>query len=176
MRSEVKLIKIAGVDIPKFDEPKGDLFEKAMKEITNKVEAKRLLIMGNTEERRKLKAELMRVNNLIIMEDSEETISSLQTEKKAIQDKLENLIDYSNLNINVYAKKLINDPTIQKLKQEADTEVLEIITKTREYEKVLTDLYNAILKETRTFTVDMGSASGSSTRRTNVKYNNYENA
>lgn len=178
MKTNVKLIKIDGVEIPKFDEPKGEAYEKAMNEITKKVNAK-IKIKGESElARTTLKGEINKINNSLIMldDEDEEEKATLIASRKEIQDKLLELVDYSGLDIKAYTKKLIDASDIKKLKEEATAELIAILEKTRAYDKAVSELYRSITEITRTFLNDTGRASGSATRRTNSEFERYTNS
>jgi len=176
MKSNVKLIKIDGVEIPKFDEPKGEAYEKAMKEVVQKVDAKRKLKGESEQARATLKGEINITNNALMMADDDKEYAELFERRKQLQDKMSELVDYSGFNVNAYAKKLINDPQIQKLKAEADEEVTIILAKTRAYDKAVSELYQSIIEATRGILNNQGSSSSSSTRRTNAKFNEYNDS
>jgi len=176
MRSEIKLIPIAGVEIPVFDEPKGEAYEQAMKEITQKVEAKRSIKNNSEGIRTNLKTKLNIVANKMMMEDDEFILSELRNERKEIQNQLEDVVDYSGFDVSAYARKLTSDPAIQKMKTEAEEEMLEILEKVNVYNKALREAYETTVKFFEPYLSVNGKGSAFSTRRANANFNNYNNA
>lgn len=173
MKTDVKLLEIKGIKVPNFEEPAGEKFKKAMNEIYSKVEQKRIIRNNSITTIEKLKRELAILKNKQLMAEDEFEEQEMKKRRKDVQEQLENTEDYSGLDVDAYAKKLIGNPEIQKLKEEARLEYLKISKITAEYEKTLRQRYAISIKEVNRFMADMGSES--EYRQAAVRFNSYKN-
>ena len=83
----------------------------------------------------------------------------LKTKRKALQEELESLGDYSGLDVEAFAQKLIDNPEVQKLQEEATAERIankEVLTA---YEKAIQENYDRLVKESNRFTASYRSDS-----------------
>jgi hypothetical protein len=159
MKSEITLLPIKGIKTPDFKEPKGDEFQKVMVEIQRKVEEKRQIRSTMVEKVIKTTAELNTVKNAIIMAEDKFEEIELKTKRKALQEELESLGDYSGLDVEAFARKLIDNPEVQKLQEEATAERIankEVLTA---YEKAIQENYDRLVKESNRFTASYRSDS-----------------
>lgn len=159
MKSEITLLPIKGIKTPDFKEPKGDEFQKVMVEIQRKVEEKRQIRSTMVEKVIKTTAELNKVKNAIIMAEDKIEEIELKTKRKALQEELESLGDYSGLDVEAFAQKLIDNPEVQKLQEEATAERIankEVLTA---YEKAIQENYDRLVKESNRFTASYRSDS-----------------
>ena len=159
MKSEITLLPIKGIKTPDFKEPKGDEFQKVMVEIQRKVEEKRQIRSTMVEKVIKTTAELNTVKNAIIMAEDKIEEIELKTKRKALQEELESLGDYSGLDVEAFAQKLIDNPEVQKLQEEATAERIankEVLTA---YEKAIQENYDRLVKESNRFTASYRSDS-----------------
>ena len=159
MKSEITLLPIKGIKTPDFKEPKGDEFQKVMVEIQRKVEVKRQIRSTMVEKVIKTTAELNKVKNAIIMAEDKIEEIELKTKRKALQEELESLGDYSGLDVEAFAQKLIDNPEVQKLQEEATAERIankEVLTA---YEKAIQENYDRLVKESNRFTASHRSDS-----------------
>lgn len=159
MKSEITLLPIKGIKTPDFKEPKGDEFQKVMVEIQRKVEEKRQIRSTMVEKVIKTTAELNKVKNAIIMAEDKFEEIELKTKRKALQEELESLGDYSGLDVEAFAQKLIDNPEVQKLQEEATAERIanrEVLTA---YEKAIQENYDRLVKESNRFTASYRSDS-----------------
>lgn len=159
MKTEITLLPIKGIKTPDFKEPKGDEFQKVMVEIQRKVEEKRQIRSTMVEKVIKTTAELNKVKNAIIMAEDKFEEIELKTKRKALQEELESLGDYSGLDVEAFAQKLIDNPEVQKLQEEATAERIankEVLTA---YEKAIQENYDRLVKESNRFTASYRSDS-----------------
>ena len=159
MKTEITLLPIKGIKTPDFKEPKGDEFQKVMAEIKNKVEEKRLIKSNFLVKINQATAELNKVKNAIIMAEDKIEEIELKTKRKALQEELESLGDYSGLDVEAFAQKLIDNPEVQKLQEEATAERIankEVLTA---YEKAIQENYDRLVKESNRFTASHRSDS-----------------
>ena len=159
MKTEITLLPIKGIKTPDFKEPKGDEFQKVMVEIQRKVEEKRQIRSTMVEKVIKTTAELNKVKNAIIMAEDKIEEIELKTKRKALQEELESLGDYSGLDVEAFAQKLIDNPEVQKLQEEATAERIankEVLTA---YEKAIQENYDRLVKESNRFTASYRSDS-----------------
>jgi hypothetical protein len=159
MKSSIELLKVNGVKTPKFNEPKGMEFERVMQEINLKVHKQTVRRNASVEQITKIKEELSRVKAGILMAEDDFEELELKRRKKELQEQLENVDDYSDLNIGEYAKKLINNPIVQKLEAEAREEFINIRNAAIQYEQELDKQYREAKKELHRFLADGGSDS-----------------
>lgn len=159
MKSEITLLPIKGIKTPEFKEPKGDEFQAVMKEIQSKIEEKRTIRNTIVEKVIQTSAELNKVKNAIIMAEDKFEEMDLKKQRKALQEELESIEDYSGLDVEAFAQKLIDNPEVQKLLEEATAERIanrEVLTA---YEKAVKDNYDKLVKERNRFTADYRSES-----------------
>lgn len=159
MKSEITLLPIKGIKTPDFKEPKGDEFQAVMQEIQRKVEEKRQIRSTMVEKVIQTTAELNKVKNAIIMAEDKFEEIELKTKRKALQEELESLGDYSGLDVEAFAQKLIDNPEVQKLQEEATAERIankEVLTA---YEKAIQENYDRLVKESNRFTASYRSDS-----------------
>ena len=159
MKSEITLLPIKGIKTPDFKEPKGDEFQTVMAEIQRKVEEKRQIRSTMVEKVIKTTAELNTVKNAIIMAEDKFEEIELKTKRKALQEELESIGDYSGLDVEAFAQKLIDNPEVQKLQEEATAERIankEVLTA---YEKAIQENYDRLVKESNRFTASYRSDS-----------------
>jgi len=159
MKSSTELMQVKGIKSPKFNEPKGMEFEKVMKEINVKVNKQAVRKNESVAQINRIKTELNKVKAEILMAEDEFEEMELKKRKKDLQEELESIDDYSSLNVTEYAKKLINNPTVQNLEAEARAEYLKIHNAASEYEKELDKQYSQAKKELQRFMADTGSDS-----------------
>lgn len=174
MESTIKLLEIKGVKVPNFNEPKGMAFEKAMKELDVKVHKQTVKRNDSVNQINRIQTELNKVKAGILMAEDEFEEMELKKRKKDLQEELGNVDDYSSLNVGDYAKKLINNPAIQKLEAEAREEYLKIKQVASEYVKELDKQYAQTKKEIERFVA--GGASESNYRTGAVSFNRHNNA
>ena len=159
MKTEITLLPIKGIKTPDFKEPKGDEFQTVMAEIQRKVEEKRQIRSTMVEKVIKTTAELNTVKNAIIMAEDKFEEIELKTKRKALQEELESLGDYSGLDVEAFAQKLIDNPEVQKLQEEATAERIankEVLTA---YEKAIQENYDRLVKESNRYTASYRSDS-----------------
>lgn len=159
MKTELTLLPIKGIKTPDFKEPKGDEFQKVMAEIQRKVEEKRQIRSTMVEKVIKTTAELNTVKNAIIMAEDKFEEIELKTKRKALQEELESLGDYSGLDVEAFAQKLIDNPEVKKLQEEATAERItnkEVLTA---YEKAIQENYDRLVKESNRYTASYRSDS-----------------
>jgi len=174
MKSTIELMQVKGVKVPNFNEPKGMEFEKAMNEIDAKVHKQTARKNGSINQINKVKEQLNKVQAGILMAEDDFEEMELKKRKKYLQEELDSIDDYSSLNVQEYAKKLINNSAIQTLQAEAKSEYLNIRTAAKDYEKELEKQYTQAKKELQRFNADMGSESN---YRTGARsFNSYETA
>jgi hypothetical protein len=171
MKSDVKLLEIKGIKTPNFAEPKGELFRQAMNEINAKVEAKRSIKNNSISTITQLKSELAVLKSKQVMAEDEFEEMAIKKRRKEVQEQLDNTDDYSALDVEAFAKKLVSNPVIQKLHDEAIEECRLISGITEEYAKALKMEYERSIKETNRFNAGMGS--DSDYRIAAIKYNEY---
>ena len=173
MKTDVKLIKLKEVKTPDFREPKGEKYFWAMNEIRTKVEEKRATLGDIKNEVSEKSAKINRLKNNLVMADDEFEKLTIRKEISEQEEKLNGLLDYKGLDIQIYAEKLINAPEILELKKQADQEYLEIAKLAKEYQEELNKQYNSATKELNRFLA--GGGSHSTTRRANTTYYTYKN-
>ena len=159
MKTEITLLPIKGIKTPDFKEPKGDEFQTVMAEIQRKVEEKRQIRSTMVEKVIKTTAELNTVKNAIIMAEDKFEEIELKTKRKDLQEELESLGDYSGLDVESFAQKLIDNPEVQKLQEEATAERIankEVLTA---YEKAIQENYDRLVKESNRYTASYRSDS-----------------
>lgn len=174
MKSDFELLEIDGIKTPNLSEPAGDLFRSKMLEIKNKVEAKRAIEREERGKRTELEEALRRANNKYLMAADEHEEQEATWQIKEAQKELDKLPDFSKFDINEFAKKLINNPEIAKLKSEALEEHRTKRTDIEAYNKELTKRYNQATKELNRFMA--GYQSDSSYGEGAVIFNRYRNA
>jgi len=173
MRTDAILLDIKGVKTPSFDEPQGELFKQAMNEINSKVEAKRLIRSNSLETIVQLKKELAVSKNKQIMAEDEFEEIETRIKRKAVQEQLDNTEDYSGLDIGAYAKKLISNPIIQTLYNDATEEYRENRIRINDYAETLKNEYEKFINEAQRYIADYRP--DSDYRIGVVKYNEYVN-
>lgn len=173
MKTEITLLPIKGIKTPDFKEPKGDEFQAVMREIQSKVEEKRLIKSNFLVEINQATAELNKVKNAIVMAEDKFEEIELKKKRKALQQELESIEDYSGLDVEAFAKKLINNPDVLALEAEAKAERIanrEVLTT---YEQALRKHLDQSRKEFNRFTASHGS--DSSYAAASYIFNNYNN-
>ncbi len=173
MKTDIKLLDIKKVKTPNFNEPKGDLYIKAMQEIYLKVEEKRSIKNNSINNITSLKTKLNKLKNQLLMAEDKFEEVEYRKQIKQLKDDLENISDYSGLNIEEFAKKLISNDKIEQLQEEAKEEFLEILGVATIYKEELDKEYTRATREVNRFIA--GYNSDSSFRKANVKYNDYKN-
>lgn len=159
MKTEITLLPIKGITTPDFKEPKGDEFQTVMAEIQRKVEEKRQIRNTFVEKVIQATANLNKVKHAIIMAEDKFEEIELKKKRKELQKELEAIEDYSDLDVEAFAQKLIDNPEVQKLLEEATAERIanrEVLTA---YEKAVKDNYDKLVKERNRFTADYRSES-----------------
>lgn len=173
MKTDIKLLDIKGFKTPNYSERKGDLFKKAMDDITFKIAEKRRIKNNSVAIIQKHKTELEEIKHKIVMADDEIEIAQYKNRRKQIEEEMQNTDDYSSLDIDAYARKLINDPAIQKLKKDAEKEYTQTLEIASSYTKELEKHYNNATKLLNEFST--GYRSESSYRQANARFNEYIN-
>lgn len=159
MKPTTELMEVKGVKVPKFNEPKGMEFEKAMSEINAKVRKQTDRRNNSVSQINRIKAELNKVKADYLMAEDEFEEMELKKRKKALQEELESIDDYSGINVEEYAKKLVSNPVIQKLEEEARAEYIKIRDAVSKYENELDNQYKEAKLELLRFSADSGSDS-----------------
>lgn len=159
MKSEITLLPIKGIKTPDFKEPKGDEFQAVMQEIQRKVEEKRTIRNTLVEKVIQTSAELNRVKNAIIMSEDKFEEMELKKKRKALQEELESIEDYSGLDVEAFARKLINNPDVLTLEAEAKAERIANRGVLATYEQALRKHFDHLGKESNRFTASHGSDS-----------------
>lgn len=159
MKTEITLLPIKGITTPDFKEPKGEEFQTVMAEIQRKVEEKRSIKQNHLAKTQNLKAELNKVKHAIIMaEDAFEEIE-LKKQRKTLQKELEAIEDYPNLDVEAFAQRLINNPEVQKLLEEATAERIANKEVLAAYEQAVKDNYDKLVIESNRYTASYRSES-----------------
>lgn len=159
MKSEITLLPIKGIKTPDFKEPKGDEFQTVMAEIQSKVEEKRTIRNTIVEKVIQTSAELNKVKNAIIMAEDKFEEMELKKKRKALQEELESIEDYSGLDVEEFSRKLINNPDVLTLEAEARAERIANKEMLTAYEKAVKDNYDALVKEKNRYTAALRSDS-----------------
>ncbi|MGB7474090.1 hypothetical protein [Trichococcus sp.] len=152
MRTNISLLPIKGIKTPDFKEPKGDEFQKVMDEIKCKVEEKRIIKNTSVEKINQVTAELNKVKNAIIMAEDKFEEIDLKKKRKALQDKLEGIEDYSGLDVEAFARKLIENPEVQQLQEEATAERITNREVLSIYEQAFKENYERLTRESNRYT------------------------
>jgi hypothetical protein len=173
MKTDVKLLEIKGIKTPDFAEPKGEKFRQAMKEIHVKVEEKRVIRNESVSTIERLKSDLAILKGKQIMAEDKHEEMEFKKKRKEVQEQLDNTEDYSGLDVDAYAKKLINNPEIKKLEEDARLECIAISQIANAYEKELRNNYETSRKEVARYTA--GERSDSEYRQAAINYNRYKN-
>lgn len=173
MKTNIKLMDIKGFKTPNYAEPKGDLYRKAMLEIQNKVAEKTRIRNNSTAILKKYNDELDSIKYKIVMAEDEFEETELMKRRKQIREEMEGIEDYSDFDVNAYAKKLIDNPRIKKMKEDAQKEYTAIVQEASLYVKKLEQEYERSQKLWNHFTAGYGSES--SFRQAEVQYNRYQN-
>lgn len=173
MKTDIKLIKLKEVKTPDFREPKGEKYFWAMNEIRSKVEEKRATLGNIKNEVSERTKKINRLKNNLVMADDEFEKLTIRKEISEQEEKLNGMLDFKGLDIQVYAEKLINAPEILELKKQAEQEYLEIEKMAKEYQEELDKQYKLASKDLNRFLAGIGS--DSTTKRANVNYYTYKN-
>lgn len=173
MKTNTNLLEIKDVQTPKFKEVKGEDFYQAIIEIYKKVEEKRVIRNQSVSTISKLKNELEALKQQQIMAEDEFEEIEIKKKRKQVQEQLESVDDYSNLDVDAFAKKLISKPEIQKLYEEAKTEYEENIEVAQAYKEKLDRYYKEAISEINRFSAAMGS--DSIYRQAAVTFHQYSN-
>ena len=173
MKTDIKLLEIKGVKTPDFAEPKGEKFRQAMNEVYTKVEEKRIIRSNSVTTIERLKSDLAILKGKQIMAEDKFEEIEIKKKRKVLQEQLENTEDYSGLDVDAYAKKLISNPEIQKLEEDARLECIAISQTANAYEKELRNGYEVSRKEVARYTA--GERSDSEYRQAAINYNRYKN-
>lgn len=173
MKSEITLLPIKGIKTPDFKEPKGDEFQKVMDEIKNKMEEKRLIKSNFLVKINQATAELNKVKNAIIMAEDKFEEIELKKKRKALQQELESIEDYSGLDVEAFAQKLIDNPEVQKLQEEATAERISNRNVLATYEQAVKENYENLTREINRYTASYRSDSSYSAA--NSLFNLYKN-
>ena len=167
-----KLMEIKGIRIPDLSEPIGDQFKHEMNEIHSKIEKKRVEMSNLQGEIKRLKNELIKEKNNLLMCDDEFEEFTLRNKCKDLEQELSTTKDYSHFSIKEYSSKLINTEYIQDLKEKAAEEHIEIAKDIEAYRKVLEDQYSKSIKKMDGFMTSYRS--DSSYREGSSRYNSYK--
>ena len=123
-----------------------------MAEIKNKVEEKRLIKSNFLVKINQATAELDKVKNAIVMAEDKFEEIELKKKRYALEQELESIEDYFGLDVEAFAKKLINNPDVLALEAEAKAERIanrEVLTT---YEQALRKHLDQSRKEFNRFT------------------------
>lgn len=173
MKSDITLLPIKGIITPDFKEPKGDEFQKVVDEIKRKVEEKRVIKNTSVEKINQVTAELNKVKNAIIMAEDKFEEIDLKKKRKALQDKLEATEDYSGLDVEAFARKLIENPEVQQLQEEATAERITNREALSIYEQAFKENYERLTRESNRYTAAVRNDSSYSAA--NHLFNLYKN-
>lgn len=155
MKSFKEIMQAEKITVPNFEEPKGVAFEKAMFDISKKIGLKIQKKNGSLKQIKTIEEALNRVNAQILMSEDEFEEMTFKKRKQELQNELENMDDFSGLNVQEYADKLLNNPAIQKLEAEAKAEYKMIFAALKEYESEMVMAIQSIQR----FTADVDSVS-----------------
>ena len=172
MKTDIKLLEIKGVKTPDFAEPKGEKFRQAMNEIYKKVEEKRNIRSNSVTTIERLKNDLAILKGKQIMSEDKFEEIEIKKKRKVLQEQLENTEDYSGLDVDAYAKKLISNPEIQRLEADARQECIAISQIAKAYEIELRNNYETSKKEVARYTADIRS--DSEYKQAAINYNQYK--
>lgn len=170
MKSLKEIMQGEKITAPNFDEPKGLAFEKAMNEINIKIGRQVRKKNNYLKQVDEIQKAINQANAAMLMAEDEFEEMAFKKRKQELQKELENVDDYSDLNVQAYKKKLISNPAIQQLEAEAEAEYLAIVDATKEYEQEM----NKVMKEIERFTA--ATRSTSHYRAGSRIFNSYQNA
>lgn len=173
MRNDIKLINLKGFNTPDFTEKAGDQYKQAMSEIRQKVEQKRKLKTDSMTNIKKKQDEINKIKNQIIMSEDDFEEMQLKGKRKQLKEELENIDDYSGLDVDEYARKLINNEKITKLRSESIKEYQDTLNVAKPYVTELEKQYRQATKLLNQFSAGMDAES--SFREADVQYNRYKN-
>lgn len=173
MKSDITLLPIEGIKTPDFKEPKGDEFQKVMDEIKYKVAEKRIIKNTSAEKINQVTAELNKIKSAIIMAEDKFEEIELKKKRKAYQNKLASIEDYSGLDVEAFAKKLIDNPEVQNLQEEATAERIANKEVLSIYEQAVKENYERLTRESNRYTAALRNDSSYSAA--NHLFNLYKN-
>lgn len=172
MKSDIKLIELKGIETPSFLEPIGEEYIKAMHEIYLKVEEKRIIRGNSVNKIKELSTKLTTLKHQILMAEDEFEEIEIRKRIDEVKEQLDHTEDYTGLDVNEYARKLISNPEVEKLREKAQEEYLTKAQIVKTYKEELDKQYKQSIKETNRFVADYQS--DSFFRQANVKYNSYK--
>lgn len=172
MKTNIELLKIKGITTPDFSEPKGDEFKKVVDEIHYKVEKKRVIRSNSVNEVKELNTELARLKNKALMSEDEFEEIEIREQIKKIQEELERTEDYSDFDVNLFARKMIGKDEIKDLQEKARAEHIENVKSIKEYKEELDKQYELATREINRFIADYRS--DSTYAQASVRYNRYK--
>lgn len=172
MKTNVKLLEIKGVKTPNFSEPKGDEFKKVIDEIHYKAEKKRVIRTNSVNKVKELNSELARLKNKALMSEDEFEEIEIREQIKKVQEELERTEDYSDFDVNLFARKMIDKDEIKNLREEARAEHIENVKNIKEYKKELDKQYDLATREISRFIA--GYKSDSTYRQASARYSRYK--
>lgn len=173
MKKEKRLLELKGVKVPDFSEPVGEVFEKKINEAKAKINKLKIKVNQSLAERGKIESEIQNIKHTLIIEEDPFEIAELKRERKVLEEQLQSVEDLSDINIDEYAKGILETKEIKKLYKEAREEYVEKVNQAKEYENELRTLYQSSIKEIYRFIADTGS--DSHFRKASVYYNHIKN-
>lgn len=174
MKSTNGLMEVKGVKAPEFNEPKGLEFEKVMGEINVKVRKQVKRKNDSTHQIQLINSKLNKIKADILMAEDEFEEMELRKQKKDLLEQLENTDDYSSLDVKEYGRKLIDNPAVQELKEEAAAEYMKIHLTAKAYEEELDKQYKKAKAAIESFTAP--GHSESTYRKASSFFSSYKNA
>lgn len=152
-----ELMNVKGVKIPDFTEPKGEAFEKVIKEIREKVERLRVKKSNYLDAVEKCNSELQKIKLKLITTEDHFEIIELKKKKFELQEELAGIEDLSHLDIKGYARELINQPSVQQLIKEAAIESRIKSEQIKQYQDEITKQYKKTMAVSQKFVAGFGS-------------------
>jgi len=173
MKTESTLLEVNGVKTPDLNEPKGELFEKKVNEATAKINRLKARVNQSLAEKRKIESEIQKIKHTLIIEEDPFEVVELKKKRRELEDTLQSAEDLSDVDVNQYAKDMLETNELKKLYQEARAEYIAKSAEAKEYQKKLNARYQASNQEVQRFIADYGSDSHFRTASNN--YNQTKN-
>lgn len=155
MKSLKEIMQGEKITAPNFDQPKGLAFEKAMFKIFSQVGIQTEKKNKSLKQINEIKDAINQAHTGMLMAEDEFEEMTFRKRKQELQKELENVDDYSDLNVQAYKKKLISNPAIQQLEAEAKAEYFEILNAAEEYKREMAK----VMKEIEQFKTTSKSSS-----------------
>lgn len=152
-----ELMKVKGIDVPDFKEPKGQEFERVMREINTKVINQRQKKDKSSGAIEKYNKELKEIAFKFLAAEEESEIQALKKRKNEIKDQLENIQDMSDFDIERYKKELFTKYNVPKLMEEATKENGESRARIKKYQNEITKQYERSMALTQKIVADYGA-------------------